>query len=201
MSLLGEVRRSGRNRLVGSEAVVSPAALALALVAVAFLAVAVVWPRTAETLLRALLVILALSAVAIRVYRAGLPERTTHDGYSPFDGPGGERPRSRQPRVIQELAGELAAVDDPERARTTRISWRHARVVASEISRGLAERRGLRLARASDRPRIRALLSDPAWRLVTAEGLDAPPEKGVLGEGPDIPLSDFHTILDDLEKL
>lgn len=158
-----------------------------------FLGAGLLLPGAAEALLRLYLPALALAFLLVRADDARLPRTMEQDRYSPFlhdrDGPA----PSPLPRVIQERARPLAALDDPDRAPApVPIATRWLLIDA--FTRRLAERRGLHLADPSHHEAIRGLLSERAWGLVRPPGLDD-------SDRAPVALHHLDAILDDLEKL
>jgi hypothetical protein len=163
----------------------------------AFLVVGIAWPHGAWMLLRILVATVALGYVVFRLYAAGLPERTTHDTYSPFDALVGERPRPVAPPAIGALAAQLGAADDGS-AETTPIPWPIARTLIRDAAGRLADRHALSLGERAHVPAIRALVSEATWLLIDPVG--SGPSSPHL-EYRAVPLSRLDTILDDLESL
>lgn len=162
----------------------------LALLSLGFLGLAVLWPRLAERMLQMLLATLALGFVGARLFRAGLPARTTRDVFSPFDGRGEVAPPPRNPSPVRRLAAEFRAADDPDGRGRTAIPPGTAGIVAAEVSRRLSQGHALDLSSPGDHDRIRSLLAPATWALV-----------GPASDGGSVPLSELSTILDDLETL
>lgn len=170
---------------------------AVATLSVAFLVAGVVWPHLAGRLLQILVATLAVSWVAARAYRSGLPEGLVTDTYSPFDAHDLDRPPASQPPGVRKLAHELRAADDGETARRFAIPLPARRIVTAEASRRLAERHALSLSDPSDHRRIRSLVSESTWTLIHPESESA---RGYPSGDP-VPLIHLDAILEDLEAL
>lgn len=170
---------------------------AVATLSVAFLVAGVVWPHLAGRLLQTLVAVIVVSWVAARAYRSDLPESLVTDTYSPFDAHDVDRPPPSHPSAVRKLAHELRAADDGEAAHRFAIPLAARRIVSSEASRRLAERHALSLSDPSDHPRIRSLLSEPAWALIRPES-ESP--RGYPSGDP-VPLIHLDRILEDLESL
>ncbi len=112
--------RSGPGQSRGDPPV-TPFGLATIVASVAFVVAGIALPEVAESLLRLMIATFAFGFVLSRVYRAGLPERTTTDEYSPFRGPAGARESATAPRVLRDLASKLAAADEPRSAKRCEI--------------------------------------------------------------------------------
>lgn len=166
-----------------------------------FVLAGIAMPDAAETMLRVLLLTLAVGFVVARAYAAMLPATTTQDVYSPFADHTAEPTPPATPRVIRQLTAELAAADDERSARRAPIPWSVRWTVIEEATRRLAERHGLTLDDARHHSTIRSLVSEPTWALLEpghpAAGSGASP--GAAGRP--VPLSQLDLILDDLEKL
>jgi len=168
---------------------IGPLGIATIVVSLAFLLAGILWPQAASALLRLLLVTLALGFVAGRAYRALLPVSATRS-HSPFDALGLARPAPTAPHALRRLTAELGAADDARRAGRTEIPRPVQWAVIDEAARRLAEDHGLHLHDPDHHARIRALVSEPTWRLIDPGG-----------SRELVPLSRLDVILDDLEKL
>jgi hypothetical protein len=181
------------------EPTLSPLGVAAIVAGAAFLVAGIAWPQAAEGLLRLLLALLAVGFVLGRAYQAMLPAEMTQDAYSPFhdDGP----PPAAVPPALRDLNAQLRAADrtrDASRAEIPRaVRWR----VIDEAARRLSERHGLRLEVPEHRAEIRALVSEPTWRLIASHGTGSAGPVARAGTTDPVPLSHLSTILDDLEKL
>lgn len=184
--------------------------LVLAL-SVGFLGAGFLLPGAAEALLRLFLPALALGFLLTRVYEVQLPRKMAHEEYSPFLHARAKAGPDEAPRVIQERARLLTALDTappPATARTPAqapvplsIRW----LLLDEIGRRLAEHRGLHLANPGHHPAIQALVSEDTWRLVGSSA-DVAPSPAAGQEGPSAASAPVHlhhltSILDDLENL
>src|SRR5690606_753020 len=184
------LRRPGHPlRPSDQEPPIGPLGVATVVVSLAFLLAGIMWPQAASALLRLLLVTLALGYVAGRAYRALLPVSATRS-YSPFDAPGAARPAPAAPHALRRLTAELGAANDARRARHTEIPRPVQWALVAEAARRLAEHHGLQLHDPDHHARIRALVSEPTWRLIDPGG-----------SREIVPLSRLDVILDDLEKL
>ena len=188
--------RSGPGQSRGDPPV-TPFGLATIVASVAFVVAGIALPEVAESLLRLMIATFAFGFVLSRVYRAGLPERTTTDEYSPFRGPAGARESATAPRVLRDLASKLAAADEPRSAKRSEIPRTVRWTVVDEATRRLAEHRRLSVADSADHASIRSLVSDSTWRLIR-------PSDAVAGAGDRaraVTMSELDLVLDDLERL
>jgi len=179
---------------------VSPWALVTVAVSLAFLVAGIMWPGVAESLLRVLLIGLALGWGAARALGIGLPTDTVWGIYSPFDSAFGDLPPPAVPDVVRRRARALARADGASGGPVQPIPWPVAQDLIHEAARRLESGHGLRLGRPTDAPRIRALVSEATRTLL---GLDdsagtSDPEGAVYRI---IPLSRLDAIIDDLERL
>lgn len=172
----------------------------MAMISVGFLVAGIASPHLADRFLQMLLATLAIGFVGARMYRLRLPVQMAHETYSPFERRRDEEPPS-SPAVIGRLASQLGAAADPHRAARVPIPGAAAEIVFAEASRRLAEHHGLSLRRRSDHGRIRGLLSEPTWALISRSTVtfDVAPEPTAY-VGP-VPLSELDRILEDLENL
>jgi hypothetical protein len=193
------VRPIGSGGGSGAEPSLGPVGIAVIGTGVAFILAGIAWPQAADTLLRMLLAALVLVLVVGKAYGAVLPARMTRKFYSPFDGAAGGRPRPDAPEALRKWTRELDAADDPRRAQQAGVPAAVRWCVTDEVSRRLAERHGLSLVDANDHPAIRALVSEPTWRLVRPSGAESTPRPDAGSSR--VPLSRLERILDDLEKL
>lgn len=160
----------------------------------------ILWPGMAETLLRVLLVSLALGWAAATALRMGLPAATTYDTFSPFDGILADAPPPAIPDVVQRRARTVTAIDDPRDGALRPIPWPVAQTLIRETARRLERRWGLRLDRPDDLDRIRPKVSESTWTLLgLGDDVDTPMGSGTRESM--VPLARLDDILDDLERL
>jgi hypothetical protein len=178
----------------------SPWGLLAVIVSLAFLAGGTMWPGVAESLLRILLIGLALGWAAARALGIGLPTAWMHDSWSPFESDLAELPPPSIPDVVRRRARALSAVDDPERGTHRPIPGSVARDLADETARRLETLHGLRPGRPKDASRIRAMVSQSTWTLLGLRDADGPREDGGVGDRT-IPFARLDDIIDDLERL
>lgn len=176
---------------------VGPVGIAVTAVSIVFLAAGIALPEAADTLLRLMLVALALAIVLALAHQGRLPARATADSASPFDGDAAFREVPSEPVGVRELAVELRAADRPRLAKRSPIPRRVRWKVTDEFARRLAERHGLRLGHARDHDQIRTLIAAPTWALIRPQ----PPVSGAAGTHAILTLSELAMILDDLESL
>ena len=160
----------------------------------------ILWPGNAESLLRILLVALALGWTTARGLGIKLPTATMYDTYSPFDGGLGDTPPTAVPYVVRRRARVLTAVDDPDGGALRPIPWPVARGLIQEAARRLEHGHGLKLSCPTDHARIRPLVSEVTWTLL---GLSTPASTHPAGGSRKraVPLARLDDILDDLERL
>ena len=166
-----------------------------------FLVAGILLPGAAEILLRLFLVGLAGAFVATRAWDANLPRRMALDAYSPFTNERATRPPPEAPPAIRHRASLLGAADEPERARRTPVPVPVKWAVLTELSRRLAERRGLDLADPVHHPRIQSLVSEATWRLVRPPGTNDAAGGSTDSDTSPVTLDRLASILDDLERL
>lgn len=194
----GEALSDGK--LFAAILLVGPFGLGITVAALAFLAAGIFWPQGAWSLLRILVATVALGYVASRLYQAGLPERTTLDAYSPFDGHVRDGPRRAMPTAIWNLSSQLEAADVGSAA-TSPIPWPVGLSLIREAERRLSERHGLRLAEPNHHAGIRRLVSEPTWLLIDPGVGDRDRTPPAYMEYRSVPMSQLDAILDDLESL
>lgn len=166
---------------------------AVAAVGVACLAVGLIWPWLAPTLLRGFVVVLGLAYVGARLYGSHLPDDLATDVFSPFDRVAPDPRPSATPEVVRRLSTLLQAADDDQASQRASIPEAARHILASEATRRLTEHHGLSLRRPEDHGRIQALVSDATWSLLR------PARRATSREPVAIALLD--PILDDVERL
>lgn len=178
----------------------TPWGLVTVAVSLGFLVGGILWPGIAESLLRILVVSLALGWTAARALAAGLPSAAVHSTYAPFDATLAESLVPAAPDVVRRRALELTSVDDPEEGPRRPIPWPVARTLIHEAARRLENGHGLRLDSPGDGARIRMLVSDATAALL---GLEERPEARSVDEARMrmVPLARIDDVLDDLESL
>lgn len=175
----------------------SPWGLVAVAVSLGFLVGGIIWPGVAESLLRILLIGLALGWGAARALAIGLPTATVYGTFSPFDSDLTDRLPPSIPDVVRRRARALTAADDPERGALRPIPWPVVQDLIHEAARRLEKGHGLRLGRPGDGARIRAMVSESTWTLLGLEG----PSGAFEGAYHAIPLARLDDIIDDLERL
>jgi hypothetical protein len=160
----------------------------------------ILWPGMAETLLRILLVSLALGWAAARALKIGLPSAKVYDTFSPFDGMLADAPAPAVPDVVQRRARTVTAVDDPHGGVLRPIPWPVAQALIREIVRRLESGWGMLVDRPDDVDRIRRRVSESTWTLLGLGEVANTPTTGGM-KGWMVPLARLDDILDDLERL
>lgn len=184
----------------------APLALVTVMVSGAFLLAGVLLPQAADALLRLLLATLAAVYVFSRGYEILAGVRSGDAAYSPFQDPEAGNAPPTAPRPVRNLAAQLTAADDPERARDSAIPTAVRAVLLEEAGRRLQERHGLDPRESSHGPAVRALVSEPTWKVIRpvgageGAGSDAAESNGG-GLADRVPLARLPEILDDVEAL
>lgn len=180
---------------------IGPFGVATIAVSLAFMAAGIVLPQAAGAFLRLFLAVLAVGFILTRAYGAMLPARMTQGFYSPFDRAHADRPIQTIPEPLRKFAAELAAADDGRLAGRTPIPWSVRWRVIDEAARRLADHHGLNLDDAGHHAAIRALVTEPTWRLIARPAPDPPGATGASQPAASPPVSRLPLILDDLERL
>lgn len=177
-----------------------PFGIATVVASLAFILAGIILPEAAEALLRLLLATLAVGFIAARAYAARLPERMTQHVYPPIDAQETARRAAAAPPAVSELAAQLVDADDERRARRAAIPRKVRWTLIDEASRRLSHHHGLRLENPNDHLAIRSLVSEPTWSLIEPGGGSRPDGRPTANSRV-IPLSQLHSIIDDLETL
>jgi hypothetical protein len=170
-------------------------------ISLAFLTAGIVWPQAAETLLRTLVVTLAVTTVVVHAFRTLLPVHAAGEISTPFDGSVGGWTLSAAPHPLRRLTDELKAADDARAAPRTPVPMSVRLIIRDEAARRLSERHGLNLGDPTHHARIQSLVAEPTWRLLRSadprvrSGPEAVPPTRI------VPLSQLDHILTDLERL
>lgn len=171
-------------------------AVTAVVLSLAAVGIALAWPAAAETVLRALLVVLAAGGTAWLLGRVGWPARSDPTS-APFRTPDEESLRRQLPTGLRNIADDLSA--DVRAATGNAIPYSVRGTLRDELRRRLADTYGLDPTEPTHVGRIQALISPPAWMLFQ------PPPRAAGGHrlslDQPIHLRHLGTILDDLERL
>ena len=171
------------------------AALAVSLVSVAYIAAGVAWPHAAGSLLRLLVLTLAVMYAAAEASRALQHIGAERKRYSPFDGGAQASRAPSAPQSLRSLTAQLGAADSETDAVRVLIPWSVLATLLAEVRRRLAEHHGLDPATAAHLPRIRSLVSAPTLELLAARDDVRNPDE------VNLTMDQLPHILDDVERL
>ena len=179
---------------LGGNLLVRRGATAAVAASLSAVAIALLWPAVAETVLRLLLAVLAAGAAAWLLSRVVWPVASDLTA-APFRTPDEEHVDRQIPAGLRRLVDELS-ID--ARATGGAIPYSISSTLRAEVTRRLADNHGLDPRAPAHANRVRALVSPPTWDL-----FQTPPKTGDLWRRLDKPvhLRHLRTILDDLERL